>query len=167
MAEPVYDKIRIVVGGEDVVLDPSNLVFNEATLGNFLDTEGRWYDYFGRCLALAEAEHATAKENAEVRYFTAFEEYKREGGTEKLAESRARIEPAVVDSRAAMREADRSVKLIKQHLRSYDHSHANAISMGHNIRKEMDKLSPKVYRNESPSRGDDRLEDVIQRYHGS
>jgi hypothetical protein len=145
MSEPNYDKIKIVVGGEEVILDPENLKFNEATLSRFLENEGSWYDYFGRHLANAEIELASYKELSEVTYLRAFDGYKAEGSSDKRAEAQARIENAVIDARQRVLEAEKNVKLLKSHLRSFDQSHNNSISLGYTLRKEMDKLQPRIY----------------------
>jgi hypothetical protein len=145
MTEPNYERISVNVGGENIVLDPANLKFNEATLSSWLDHEHSWVDYFGRALSNAESELSAAKESAEIQYFRAFDAYKSEGSTEKRAEAQARIETGVINARQQMRDAEKAVKLIKQHLRSFDKAHENAISLGHNLRKEMSSLSPRIY----------------------
>ncbi len=111
----------------------------------FLDREGSWYDYFGRQLVNAETELSAAKETAEVLYMTAFVAYKDEGSSDKKAEAQARIEGGVQEARRSQLLAEQNVKLLKQHLKSFDQAHTNSISLGYMLRKEMDKLSPRVY----------------------
>lgn len=145
MPEPEYDKISIMVGGERVILDPENLKFDETTLGSYLDHEGSWYDYFGRALANAEAELSAAKELSDVVYMRAFDAYKSEGSSDKRAEAQARIEQPVIDSRQAALDADKSVKLLKQHLKSWDKGHEAALNRGYNLRKELELTGNRIY----------------------
>jgi hypothetical protein len=167
MTEPNYEPISIVVAGEKVVLDPANLKFNEATLTQFLDREGSWYDYFGRMLANAEAEAAVAKEAAEVAFLQAFNEYRLEVSSDKRAESMARVENGVIQAKNHQLNAEHKVKLLKQHLRSFDKAHDNAISMGHNLRKEMEMTGNRIYSRPSGndvSFDDIKLEGFVSRY---
>lgn len=159
MTEPNYDKVSFQVNGEDVILDPVNLKFNEANLSQFLEFEGSWYDHFGRHLANAETELAAAKEVAEVAYLRAFDAYKAEGSSDKRAEAQARIEQGVIDARHLMMEADKRVKLLKQHLRAFDKVHENAISLGHNLRKEMDLTGTRIYSSRRDGTSGQSIED--------
>ncbi len=163
MSEPNYDKISITVCGEEVVLDPENLKFNEASLSKFLENESSYYDYFGRCLSNAVAEFSALKELSEVEYFRAFDNHKSEGGTEKLVEARSRTEPVVIEAREKVVNAERNVKLLKQHLRSFEHSHANSKSMAYTLSKELDMLSPRIYSNNNNSSSHSSSDDLEDR----
>ncbi len=132
--------MKITVCEKEIELDPGNLIFNETTLSKYLEEESSWVDFFGRAMINAEREYLASKEISEVTYYQAFVAYKDEGATEKKAEAQARIEVGVI----AAREAEIRMKLIKQHLRSWDNSHEDAINFGYNLRKEMDKIQPRI-----------------------
>lgn len=51
-----------------------------------------------------------------------------------------------------------NVKLLQQYLRSWDKAHDNAQSLGHFLRKEMDKLNADIY-----GKKQETLDDQIER----
>lgn len=151
MADEVQEEInttKVKVAGREVVLDPDNLRFNEATLNQYMEKEGGLYNYFGQCLADAQAQWQVAKLNYDVAFAEKFKEFK-QGASDKLAESAAKCDPDVVKASKKVIAAQRIVELIKNHLRAWDKNHDNAQSLGHMIRKEMDKLGFEIKYNQS------------------
>jgi len=132
---------EITISGQKIVLDPAKLAFNEITLSKFLEEEGGWYNYFGQ--RLAEAEYVMQRQELEyeVLYSNKFKEFKDLGASDKLAESKAKADLAVKESKVAALEAKYKVRALQQHLRAWDKAHENAQSRGHFLRKEMDKLN--------------------------
>lgn len=137
-------KTTVKIGDQEIILDNSRLAFNEITLNNFMENLGLWYDYFSQKLAEAEALLAYKEYEYEIAFSSAYEKFKEEGCTDKLAEANAKKDPSVSDYKKDIISAKHKVTLLKQHLRSWDKAHENAQSRGHMIRKEMDKLSTDI-----------------------
>ena len=67
-----------------------------------------------------------------VKYAKKFVEFKEEGGSDKLVENRCKAEDDLA-------ELHRAIKTVKNHLTAWRTNHDNAISYGHNLRKEMER----------------------------
>lgn len=159
MNEPVPNaQTSIKIGGQEIVLDNSRLAFNEVSLNTFMENLALWYDYFSQKLAEAEALLAYKEYEYEILFSSAYEKHKESGGTDKLAEANAKKEPDVCEAKKDIIAAKHKVTLLKQHLKSWDKAHENAMSRGHMVRKEMDKLNTDiVFRNR-----DDRVSEIIK-----
>jgi hypothetical protein len=144
----------IKVGEEVVDLNENNLKFNETTLTTYLQQEGGFYNNFGGYLAKAEYLLQYRELDHEVAYADAFKMYKDEGGSDKLAEAKTESDPEVVKAKKAVIEAKYLVRQLVQHLKAWDKNHDNAQSLGHHLRKEMDKLNSEIraagYRHDTP-----------------
>lgn len=136
----MIQKELLVVGDDEVLLDPNNLKFSEATLSEYLKKEGGWYDNFGAYLAKSERELQEAESYYDSLYNLKFFEFKEEGGSDKMAEARAKIDRDVQKAAKAKTNAKYTVSRLKYHLRAWDKNHDNAQSMGHTLRREMDRL---------------------------
>ena len=124
-----------------VVVNPENLRFDEATLSNYIQNEGGYYDNYGYYLALAER-NLQNKENAHEKLFCdRFVEAKDGGSSDKLAEAKAKSDSDVVALKEEIVEAKFVVNRLKNHIKAWDKNHDNAQSMGHMLRKQMDRLS--------------------------
>jgi altronate dehydratase len=135
---------KLEFAGFSVVIDPDNLKFDEMTLSLYIQKESGYYDNFGAYLALAER-HLQQKETLyEKVSYERFVEAKECGGSDKLAEAKAKCDPTVVEFSDEVTDAKYVVNRLKQHLRAWDKNHDNAQSLGHMIRKEMDKLHSEV-----------------------
>lgn len=130
--------------GYTVVLDPNNLRFDEATLGIYIQHEAGYYDNFGSFLALAERNQQNKDTLYERTYYERFTEAKESGGSDRLAEAKAKSDPTVVALKQDAIEAKFIVNRLKQHLKAWDKNHDNAQSLGHMIRKQMDKLNAEI-----------------------
>ena len=144
---------RVIDLGEfgQVVIEPKKLEFNEASLGRYLEQEAAWYDYFGQKLADAEYILAKLTDAHDLKYACYFKIEKAEKASDALAEARANSNPEVVELAKAITDAKHNVKLIQQHLRSWDRNHENVQNRGHTLRKEMDRLNPTIYGNAGAS----------------
>jgi len=150
---------KIKIGGQEITLDNSRLAFNEASLNNFMENLALWYDYFSQKLAEAEAILSYKEYEHEILFSAAYERSKEEGGTDKFAEANARKDPNVCEAKKEIIAAKHKVTLLKQHLKSWDKAHDNAMSRGHMIRKEMDKLHTDiVFKNK-----DDKVDYIVGR----
>lgn len=124
----------------EVVVDPENLRFNEQTLNDYIQTEGGHYDNFGGYLAMAERNLQNRETLHEKLFSERFEEAKEMGASDKLAEAKAKKDADVVEMKSSVVEARYVVNRLKNHLRAWDKNHDNAQSLGHMLRKQMDKL---------------------------
>jgi hypothetical protein len=155
---PPQVQTSVKIGGQDIVLDNSRLAFNEISLNNFMENLALWYDYFSQKMAEAEAILAYKEYEYDILFSSAYEKSKEEGCTDKLAEANAKKESNVCEAKREIIGAKHKVTLLKQHLKSWDKAHENAMSRGHMVRKEMDKLNTDiVFKNK-----DDRVSNIVK-----
>lgn len=124
----------------EVELDSENLRFDQDSLTIYIQKEASFYDNFGSYLALAEKHLQNKEVFHEKLYCERFVEAKEDGGSDKLAEAKAKCDVDVVKVKEEIVEAKYIVNRLKNHLKAWDKSHDNAQSLGHNLRKQMDKL---------------------------
>lgn len=142
------EKEVLIIYGKQLEIDPSKLNFNEASLNDYIQHEGGYFDNFGGWLALAEKEHQLCDMEYDKLYNSRFAETKdNEGGSDKFVEAKIKADPDVIDARTKAINAKYNVKRLQQHLRAWDKNHDNAMSMGHMLRKEMDKLQMDIMGN--------------------
>ena len=154
-----HAQTSIKIGNQEVVLDNSRLAFNEISLNAFMENLALWYDYFSQKLAEAEAILSYKEYEYDILFSASYERSKEEGCTDKLAEASGKKDPSVCEAKREIIAAKHKVTLLKQHLKSWDKAHENAMSRGHMIRKEMDKLNTDiVFKNR-----DDRVSDIVGR----
>jgi DNA mismatch repair ATPase MutS len=130
----------VKVGGQDVALDPKHLEFNEANLTKYMAEFGSVYNYYAQKTADAENCLEKAERFHELRYQEAFQEIKAEGGSDKGADAKAKIHPEVKALYEYVVNFQAVVRKLKAYLKALDKCHENAQSLGHFLRKEMDKL---------------------------
>ena len=135
---------KLSIGGREVILNSDNLKFSDATLNQYIQTESGFYDYFGACLAMAERDLQNKDLCHEKLFADRFTEAKDCGGSDKYAEATAKKDPEVVDLKQKCVDAKYIVKRLQQHLRAWDKNHDNAQSLGHMLRKTMDKLNAEI-----------------------
>lgn len=138
---------RIVkLGEEEIVLDSSRLEFNGATINEFMERLGVWYDYFVQKTAEAEAMLAGADLNYDLVYGKSYEYFKEEQGcTDRLSDAKAKSNIDVINAKKSCIAAKLKHTQLKLHVKAWDKAHDQAQSRGHMIRKEMDKLNSEVY----------------------
>lgn len=161
----ISQKITVMVKGQQVELDPANLNFSEATLSEYLEHEGGWYDYYASKLAEAEHTLQLLEIKEDETYGDKFTYWKEEQacGSDKLAENKTKSDPDVVNIKQEVADAKRIVRLLQLHLRAWDKNHDNVQSKGHFLRKEMDKLNRDIM----TLKGDEdyqRIADVVKPY---
>jgi hypothetical protein len=155
---PPQVQTSVKIGGQDIVLDNSRLAFNEISLNNFMENLALWYDYFSQKMAEAEAILAYKEYEYDILFSSSYEKSKEEGCTDKLAEANAKKESNVCEAKREIIGAKHKVTLLKQHLKAWDKAHENAMSRGHMVRKEMDKLNTDiVFKNK-----DDRVSNIVK-----
>ena len=155
---PPQVQTSVKIGGQEIVLDNSRLAFNEISLNNFMENLALWYDYFSQKMAEAEAILAYKEYEYDILFSSSYEKSKEEGCTDKLAEANAKKESNVCEAKREIIGAKHKVTLLKQHLKAWDKAHENAMSRGHMVRKEMDKLNTDiVFKNK-----DDRVSNIVR-----
>lgn len=127
--------------GHEVTVNPENLRFDEDTLSKYIQTEAGFYDNFGAYLAMAERNLQNKEMAHEKIYCERFVEVKDDGGSDKLAENKSKCDPDVCKLKDEIIDARYIVNRLKNHLKAWDKNHDNAQSMGHMLRKQMDKLN--------------------------
>jgi len=137
-------KEKFNIGNTEVIIDPDLLVFNDLTLGKYIEREGGWFDHYGSMLALAERHLGLLEAKHEKLFGERFAEFKDVGGSDKLAEARAKSDDDVSECRKQIVDAKYRVGRLKGHLKAWDKNHDNAQSMGHMQRKQMDKLNASI-----------------------
>lgn len=128
----------------EITVNPENLRFDENTLGAYIQTEGGHYDNIGGYLALSERHLQNKEVQYEKLFCERFEEAKEHGASDKLAEAKAKKDPDVVDKKLEVVEARYIVNRLKNHVKAWDKNHDNAQSLGHMLRKQMDKLNADI-----------------------
>lgn len=160
MSDDNIEKLNI---GERVArIDPQNLKFNEATLNEYIQKEAGYYDNFGSHLAMAEKLLQREEMLHEKMYSDRFAEAKDNGASDKKAEAIAKGDSEVVILKENIIEAKYKVQRLRRHLYAWDKNHDNAQSLGHMLRKEMDKLNAEIF-----SRNKQFDYDVSQDHRGS
>lgn len=154
--------VKIIINNEEVILDGSNLVFTEVNLNQYIEKEASYYDYYGAKLAIAEKILQNTETNYDVLYSCKFAYYKdEESCSDKLAEAKAKSHDDVVTAKEKVIEAKLNVRLLQQHLKAWDKNHENAQSLGHFLRKSMDKLGGINVKNPNYVSYDEDLVDSI------
>ena len=159
-----------LLNGRTVTLDSTRFVFNESNLNKFIEIEAVWYDHFGNILAVAEEELSEAECNYESTYASKFSTIKENGGSDKLVEATVKSDPVVMNLKRVVVKAKKNVKLLQQHLRSWDKCHDNAQSRGYMLRKEIDKLGGEIYNqknNYSSPDVEQKIDEVIAKSQSS
>ncbi len=80
----------VKVGEQKVYLDPNRLMFNEQSVGAWLEESGAWYAYFASQLADAEYLKDARDADYESKYASLFVSYKENGCSDKLADASAK-----------------------------------------------------------------------------
>jgi hypothetical protein len=139
--------MKIKVAEHEVILDPKNLEVSEEIMNDFLKNFAGIYNYYYMMWAKAQHIHYLAEDHYDVLFASKYQWAKEnEGGSDKLAEAKARISEPVVQARMQARDAKYVMQLLNSYLRAMDKAHENALNLGYNVRKEMDKIFPQEVR---------------------
>lgn len=136
---------KIDLGDEIIVLDPSRLAFNDATLNKFMEELSIYYDYFSSKTAKAEEMLANIELDKEQKHAEFFIKGKSEGFSDKTAEAYATTQQELKELGKAENSLKSSVKQLKEYVKALDKAHSMAQNRGYMIRKEMDKLNTDIY----------------------
>lgn len=125
---------------EEINLDPARLQFTEATLNEFLKDFPSWYSYYSQVQSRAQLISSLYEDRYDQIYAEKFKFHKFEKASDKLAEASAKSDSDVIDALKQSRKAKQNLNYISGYLRALDKANQNALNLGYNIRKEMDKL---------------------------
>lgn len=134
---------KIKVDDQEVNLNNKYMEFNEQTLTSFIQKMHGYYSYYGAKLAEAERELADVEREMDTLYNIEYISAK-ETGTDKLAESKAKTTPEYLELKTKAIKLKENVRLLVQYLKAWDKAHENAQSLGHFMRKEMDKIGAEI-----------------------
>lgn len=140
MTDAPLEKITVIVRGKEIVLDPSNMGFNENTLGMYMEKEYAWVDYFGKQIEFANREYMNAEIEYEALYSRKYIASKDKGSTENYAKAESLSDPEVITARKKVAEHRETVGLLRQHRSAWDKNHANGQNRGHTLRRELEIL---------------------------
>ncbi len=129
----------VKVGEQKVYLDPNRLMFNEQSVGAWLEESGAWYAYFASQLADAEYLKDARDADYESKYASLFVSYKENGCSDKLADASAKSNEELEEAKKGITRAKHAVKCLQQHLRAWDKAHDSAQNRANTFRKEMEK----------------------------
>lgn len=156
---PIFKK-TLNLDGEQILIDPANFKFNENNLSEYLQKEYSWVDYFGRKLAEFEKKQFDLEADYDLVYGQVYDNYKTNGGcTEKQAEAKTKSDATVIAAKKAINAAKCDVKMLVQHLKAWDKNHENVQSLGHFLRKSMDKLGNDIFHEKTDL--DDAMDRII------
>ena len=135
--------MKLKVDEEEVFLDPTNLEVDEVNLNDFLKEFSGTYNYYNTMWAKAQLIQRTFEDRYENTLNDRYVFFKmNDGGSDKLAEAKAKIHDSVVQAKKTMQTAKYVTQQLNGYLRSLDKAHEDALNLGYNLRKEMDKLYP-------------------------
>ena len=119
-------------GSYEIDCDPKILQFNEVNLNQFLQHFGSKYSYLVQQVKELAVEY-------ERLYNLKYVTYKdNDGGSDKLVEARCKADTELADMKKVVERAT-------GFLRAMDKAYDAAISYGHNLRKEMEKLDTDIH----------------------
>ena len=139
------EKVKVIVKGREISLDPDNMKYDENNLPQYMSKEYGWIDYLGKQLEFAQRELLLAEIDAEASFSAKFMESKDAGNSDNYAKAYALANDEVVAAKKKVVERKEVVGHIKAHLRAWDRNHDNSQNRGHTLRKELDKLNRDVY----------------------
>lgn len=143
--------MKIKLDGVEVDLDTKNLEIDEVNLNDFLKDFAGTYNYFNQCWVKAQYLQHLSEDRYDTVFCERFQWYKEnDGGSDKLVEAKVKMSDVVIKARKSSRDAKYISQLLFTYLRALDKAHENALNLGYNIRKEMDKLFPKSIKTNDP-----------------
>ena len=119
--------------------------YNENSIGEYMNREYGWVDYFGKQFEFAQKDLADAKNYAEYLQNKKFLEAKDKGYTDSTAKAYSIADDDVMTAKNKISELKETVGHIKAHLNAWKENHDNVQNRGHTLRKEMDVLSRDIY----------------------
>lgn len=149
--EAPIEIVKVFVQGREIVLDPSNMKYNENSLGEYMGKEYGWVDYLGKQLEYAQKETLHADIEADSIYSLKFLESKDLGNSDNYAKAYALSHTEVIDAKKKVADCKETVGHLKAHLKAFDKNHDNVSNRSHTLRKELGMLSRDIYDTPSDS----------------
>jgi hypothetical protein len=129
---------------QEVLLDTNHLTFTESNLNEFLQTSPIWFAYYSEKSVQANHIAMILEDEYDYAYAESFKLCKIKKFSDKHSEMIASTDDPVKDKLTKYREAKETAYLISSFLRSLDKAITNALNLGYNKRKEMDKLGTDI-----------------------
>jgi len=145
------EKVKVIVRGREIVLDPDNMKYSENNLPEYMSKEYGWVDYLGKQLEYAQKELLLAEIDAEAMFSSKFMESKAIGNSDNYAKAFANCHVDVVAAKKHVVDRKEVVGHLKAHLSAWNKNHENAQNRGHTIRTEMKVLNRDIYDAENNS----------------
>lgn len=137
--------MKIKLGEEEIDLDEDNLIVSESNMNEFLKKFAGIYNYYNNAWAKSQYLNHAAEDRYDALYNEKFTFYKENGGaSDKLAEAKAKANEEVQAAKKSVRNSKYIMQLLFTYLRALDKAQENALNLGYNIRKEMDKIFPQA-----------------------
>lgn len=137
--------VKVVVLGKEITLNPENMKYNEASLGEYMGKEYGWVDYLGKQLEYAHKEVLHAEIDSDAVYSKKFLEAKDLGLSDNAAKAFALSNPEVVAAKKNIADKKETVGHLRAHLKAFDKNHDNVQNRGHSLRAEMKILNRDIY----------------------
>jgi ribonuclease HII len=135
------NKKTLKIGTQEVLINPDDLRFTDATLNIFLERISGIIDYIGQNLANAQRIVNMVEQKHEYAFINSYKKLKEDGKSDKTAELLAKGDDEVQRLRMGLIEAKYHKDLLYHHLQALNSAREDAHNRGHMLRKEMDKLS--------------------------
>jgi hypothetical protein len=139
------EKVKVIVNGREIVLDPDNMKYNENNLPQYMGKEYGWVDYLGKQLEYAQKQVLLSEIDFESIYSLKFMESKDSGNSDNYAKAYATAHVDVVAAKKLVVNNKEIVGHIKAHMKAWDKNHDNVQNRGHTIRQEMRVLNRDIY----------------------
>lgn len=144
-ADAPIEKVKVIVKGREIILDPDNMKYNENNLPEYMSKEYGWMDYLGKQLEYAQKEVLLAEIDFEAAYSAKFMESKDGGNSDNYAKAYANCHVDVVAAKRLVVDRKEAVGHLKAHLSAWSKNHENVQNRGHTIRAEMKVLNRDIY----------------------
>ena len=120
------EKVKVVVRGKEILLDPDNMRYNENNLPEYMSKEYGWVDYLGKQLEYAQKELLLAEIEAEAAYSAKFMQSKDAANSDNYAKAYANSHIDVVAAKRLVVDRKEAVGHLKAHLVAWSKNHENA-----------------------------------------
>lgn len=138
-------KVTVEIQGSKIVLDPSNMKYNENSLAEYMNEEYGWIDYLGKQLEFASKELALAEIEYDWLFSKKLTEIKDSGASDVYSKSAATADLDVKKARIKIAECKEVVGHLRAHLKAWDRNHENVQNRGHSLRAEMKVLNREIH----------------------
>jgi hypothetical protein len=156
MLEAPTEITEVEVRGKKITLDPKNMRFDENNIGEYMNKEHGWVDFFGKQLEHVKKDILDSEVEEEKYHAEAYISAKDSGNTDNYAKFSANKDQNFITQRKETNRLKEIAGLIEQHLKAWSKNHENVQNRSHTIRQEMKVLNGGTYYEDSD------LKDIFQ-----